>query len=715
MCDMEHDDGEGDNRPPPAADAEPGRRRSTFTPAPPDARSPFSETNSAFNTVPAGAPPPNPATVVKPPPGSVLPSPPQRRSLDDHELVSTLDRPGLREGGVLDAIEQLQAQLRIREQEAREFRSWESSMLAIGTPEALEVVEETRVTFTGAIQIIPPAAAAAPPAAARPAPVVYDLIPPQEPPRATGSNLPLPDEPGLLDVESDADDIVPVVAPPVAPVETPSTEPGEIVVGADAPGPAPSIFAPEASGAEPTPPGQRTGRAIRLFWLWFAANSSVLSIVLGGMLLSFGMSLRQAIVATLAGVALSFLPVGLGTLAGKWNGQPTMVASRASFGLVGNIVPASLALVTRLLWGAVLLWFLASITAELLIAAGADGGLSALQLTIATAGGVVLIALVVAFFGYRLLNRVQLVLSVASGMLVVILIVISWPLVDIGAALTIGDGPWVLVLTGAILVFSFVGLAWSTSAGDLARYQRPSGAGAGSMLTASFGNALPAFVLIVYGSLLAASDPALGFGFVVDPVATLTSIVPPWFLLPLIGAVGFGLLSSVILSVYSGGFALLAIAPLRRESAVLVAGMLLAASAIALTVLAVDFAVIFRDVATTLAVPTAAWLGVFAAEIMIRNRRFDTRSLVRRGGVYPDVNWVNLGVLVLASAIGYGFTTASAGWLSWQGYLLEVVGIPIRSELARADIGVLVALACALLLPIIVGVRTIRRQEAVRS
>ena len=714
MCDMEHDDGVGDNQPPPAADAEPGRRRSTFTAAPPDARYPFSETHSAFNTVPTGAPPPNPATVVKPPPGSVLPTPPQRRSLDDDELVSTLDRPGLREGGVLDAIEQLQAQLRIREQEAREFRSWESSMLAIGTPEALEVVEETRVTFTGAIQVISPGEAAA--AAARPAPIVYELIPPQDPPRVTGSNLPLPDEPALLDVENVPDDIVTDVAPPVAPVESPHTAPGEIIVEADAAGPAPSIFAPEASGAEPTPARQRTGRAIRLFWLWFSANSSVLSIVLGGMLLSFGMSLRQAIVATLAGVALSFLPVGLGTLAGKWNGQPTMVASRASFGLIGNIVPAILALITRLLWGAVLLWFLASITAELLIAAGADGGLSALQLTIATAGGVFLIALVVAFFGHRLLNRVQLVLSVASGLLVVTLIVISWPLVDIRAALTIGDGPWVLVLTGAILVFSFVGLVWSTSAGDLARYQRPSGAGAGSMLTASFGNALPAFVLIAYGSLLAASDPALAFGFVVDPVATLTSIVPPWFLLPLIGAVGFGLLSGVILSVYSGGFALLAIAPpLRRELAVLVAGMLLAASAIALTVLAVDFAVIFRDVATTLAVPTAAWLGVFATEIMIRNRRFDTRSLVQRGGVYPDVNWVNLGVLVLASAIGYGYTTASAGWLSWQGYLLEVVGIPLRSELARADIGVLVALACALLLPIIVGVRTIRRQEAVRS
>src|SRR5690554_5504661 len=158
------DDEEGGARPPE------GPRRSTFTPASADAYEQFSTTASVFGSVPTDAPPPNPSTQVTPPPGSELPRPPQRRSLDDDELVSTLDKQNLRDGGVLDAIEQLQAQLRIREQEAREFRNWESSMLAIGTPEALEVVEETRVTFTGAIQVIPPT---------EPEPVVYDLVEPE--------------------------------------------------------------------------------------------------------------------------------------------------------------------------------------------------------------------------------------------------------------------------------------------------------------------------------------------------------------------------------------------------------------------------------------------------------------------------------------------------------------------------------------------------------
>src|SRR5690606_24260705 len=105
------------------------------------------------------------------------------------------------------------------------------------------------------------------------------------------------------------------------------------------------------------------------------------------------------------------------------------------------------------------------------------------------------------------------------------------------------------------------------------------------------------------------------------------------------------------------------------------------------------------------------WVGVFAADVMIRNRRFDARSLVQHGGAYPDVNWVNLVLLVVASVVGFGFTTASAGWLAWQGYLFGLVGIPSQGELGASDFGVLVALALALVVALSVNIPAIRRQE----
>jgi hypothetical protein len=121
---------------------------------------------------------------------------------------------------------------------------------------------------------------------------------------------------------------------------------------------------------------------------------------------------------------------------------------------------------------------------------------------------------------------------------------------------------------------------------------------------------------------------------------------------------------------------------------------------------------LFRDVATTLAVPTAAWAGIFAAETMIRNRRFESQSLLTRGGVYPDVRWANLIGLVLITAVGFALTSATVTWLSWQGYGFALFGVPLDSDLAATDVGVLVALVLGLLTPIASGIPAIRRQES---
>lgn len=475
----------------------------------------------------------------------------------------------------------------------------------------------------------------------------------------------------------------------------------------------PRAFKIEDSSVEPTLKDQRVGRASRLFWMWFAANSSIVSLAFGGAVLSLGMSLRQAIVATLIGVAVSCLPLGLGTLAGKWSGQPTMIVSRASFGHVGNILPAVLAIVVRVFWGAVLLWFLAAGTARILTGSELGGPLSEPQLVIIGLAVGFLLALVIAFFGYGLIARVQMIFTIISAVLIAGLIYITWPAVNFPAALTLGDGPWILVLTGAVLVFSFVGLVWAVSSADLARYQRVKGSGASSMLWSTFGATIPAFVLIAYGAILAASNPDVASGLIETPLDTLSELMPVWYPIPLIAALAFSLLSGVVVSIYSGGFALQATgASMRRSAAVVIVGVAVAVLAVLIAVSVGDFTLILRDVATSFAVPIAAWAGIFAAEMMIRNKRFVSQALVKRGGVYGDVRWVNLSMLIVASGIGFGLTTATVSWLSWQGYLFEILGIPLSSDLAATDLGVFAALLLGLLTPLVAGFPAIRRQEA---
>lgn len=505
------------------------------------------------------------------------------------------------------------------------------------------------------------------------------------------------------------------IAPPSGPISTVRIPHDEQVLFDDEPI-AQRVFSIEDSNLAPTPVDQRVGRAARLFWLWFAANSSILSLGLGAAVFAVGMSLRQSIVAILAGVAISFLPLGLTTLAGKRSGQPTMVVSRATFGLVGNVIPALLALVSRVFWGAVLLWLLASSIVVVLVGAQLDGPLGEQQILLISLAAAFLIAVLVAFAGYPLFARIQLILSIVSAILIVGLIVLTFQYIDIPQALTAADGPWLLTITGAVLVFSVVGLVWANSGADLARYQRTDSSGASSMLWATFGTTIPTFLLIAYGALLAASDEGIAKGFLLSPLDTLSLMLPSWYPVPLIAATALSLLSGVILSLYSGGFALQSIGVrVKRQWSIVIVGVLLGGMSLLLGFgLSGGLNEVLRDVATTLAVPTAAWAGIFAAETMIRNRRFEGESLVHRGGVYADVRWVNLIGLLVFSAVGFGFTTAAVTWLSWQGYGFTFFGIALSTDLAGTDLGVLVALALGLLLPIVAGIPAIRKQEATR-
>jgi purine-cytosine permease-like protein len=475
---------------------------------------------------------------------------------------------------------------------------------------------------------------------------------------------------------------------------------------------APPISTTERAGIEPTPLDQRVGRSARLFWLWFAANSSIAAVVFGALIFALGVSLRQAVVATLAGVALSFIPLGLGTLAGKRSGQPTLVISRATFGVVGNILPALIALFSRMFWAAALLWVLGAGTANILAGANLTDGFSSDQLTLAALVLGFVLAVIIAYGGYGLISVVQLVVSVISGVAIVGFIALTVHDVNVATALSTPDGPWILVITGAVLVFSFVGLAWANSSADVARYQRPGSSGAASMLWATFGAALPSFVLIAYGALLAASNSKLAAAIATDPLNSLGHLLPSWYPVPLLAATALSLLSGVVLAIYSGGFALQSAGlQLRRSLSTMLVGILTLLIALFIALSITNFNQLFRDFSTTVAVPVAAWAGIFGSEIMIRKRRFDSHSLLVRGGVYEDVRWGNLTALVLISGIGFGLLSANLPGLGWEGYLYSALGVPLTSQLATSDLGVLVALILGLLVPLVLGIPAIRRQE----
>ncbi|RDV44576.1 hypothetical protein DOE76_12535 [Leifsonia sp. ku-ls] len=518
------------------------------------------------------------------------------------------------------------------------------------------------------------------------------------------------------DVPDDADDYAGPgngVHTASAPVATPRTGDAAALLGGRRA--VPGLLTPETVDLEPTPVELRVGRASRMFWLWFAGTSSLISVGVGATLFVLGLNLRQLLIATLIGVALSFLPLGIGTLAGKWSGQPTLVVSRATFGMRGNVLPTVLALGVKLFWGAVLLWLAGSAAGSLTAAERWPG--SPVATTVAGLAVTIVVAVTVAYAGYGLVARVQLVLTIASAALIVLMVAATWRHVDLNRALTVPDALWTHVVTGAVLVFSYVGLAWAMSSAEVARYQRPRSSGGAAMLWATFGAAVPPFVLVSYGGLLAASNPGVAGELAQDPVAGLVRLgLPAWYPVPLLLAVGLSLVSALVLTIYSAGFTLDALGVrLGRRWSTLVAGAAIAIVGGVLAATVTDLSSVVRGLPTALSVPVAAWVGVFSGEMMLRTRRFHQPSLVRRGGVYPDWRWVNLALLVGGTAIGLGLVSSELPWLAWEGYLFRLAGLDPAVGLGSSNVGVVAALAVGLLGALLTGARAVRRQEAARA
>ena len=82
-------------------------------------------------------------------------------------------------------------------------------------------------------------------------------------------------------------------------------------------------------------------------------------------------------------------------------------------------------------------------------------------------------------------------------------------------------------------------------------------------------------------------------------------------------------------------------------------------------------------------------------------------------GRYGDVRWFPIAVVAVCTVLGWGLVTNSAaGWLGWQGYLLEAFGLGGKDGAwAYANLGVLVAFLVGLLGTLLLRRSAVRAQE----
>ncbi len=479
----------------------------------------------------------------------------------------------------------------------------------------------------------------------------------------------------------------------------------------------------ETTGIEIIDEAERTAAPRDLFWPWFAANVSVFGISYAAFVLGFGISFWQAVVVTIVGIVVSFALCGIIAIAGKRGSAPTMVLSRAAFGVKGQKLPGVISWLVSIGWETFLAILAVLATATIFDRLGWGGG-TGTKIIAAIVVAAMIVAAAVA--GYHIIMRMQSVLTWITGIITVLYVVMTFNHLDWSAVSAMPSGSAGAMIGALVLVMTGFGLGWINIAADWSRYQRRDASGTAIVGWNTLGGALAPALLVCYGLALAGSDKKVLEGIGADPIGTLATLLPTWVLVPFLIAAILSLVSGAVLGIYSSGLTLLSLGVrIPRPMAALVDGVILTLGTFYVVFVAKNFINPFQSFLITLGVPLAAWAGIMIADIALRKRDYDDDALFDSSGRYGAFDWLSIGTMIGTSVLGWGLVvnnfTDDATWNNWQGFLLHPLGLgtfvddPAGSywegTFAYANLGVLLALVLSFVITYVARRGTVARQE----
>jgi purine-cytosine permease-like protein len=471
-----------------------------------------------------------------------------------------------------------------------------------------------------------------------------------------------------------------------------------------------SAFDVEVNGPNVIEESQRAGKARSLFWPWAGANVSLLALSYGAFFLGFGISFRQATIAAFVGTIGSFLLVGISSLAGKRSNAPTMVLSRASFGVKGSILPGALSYLIFVGWETVLVSLATLATGTVFARVGGIDNNIALIL-----GFVVAVSLTVVggVLGFSVIMRLQKFLTITTIAMTLVYIILTADNLNWDAINMIPDGSFQSFIGAVIFGITGIGLGWVNAAADYSRYLPRTVSSKAVVGWTVLGASIVPIVLVIYGAALSASSKDLSEAIAMDPIGALTTLLPTWFLIPFALVAILGLVGGAILDLYSSGLALVSIGvPIKRHKAAIIDAAIMLVGAIYIVWMADNFFYPFQGFLITLGVPVAVWSSIFVADVVMRKKAYSQADLFDPKGVYGSVNKGSIALMFVGSIIGWGFVTNTfAPWLEWQGYLLGLIGGK-EGAWAYSNIGVIFALIFGFAGHVLLSYRKIRAQES---
>jgi nucleobase:cation symporter-1, NCS1 family len=697
-------------------------------------------------------------------------TPPVRRSLTDAQLQEALTIAQADEAGILAAMNLLEEQAALRESEKLEFAGWEADLLSTGSPQAMQAINRERklrglellevrnpaiveepiqneptVFSEPPIQTQPPVSSepdvlSEPPlliedvvanlavqqiSSPIPANQVFEDLGSEEEEFTAEQEQVIADRTGSIDIQDSSVEFAPVAAPRTFDAGAASIPKPQVTLenlARDEVAPVANEFAKaqlvkaERVQAQRVPKVKREARSLASsqFWSWAGLGGSIFPMGLAVLLSQANLSFGQGALALALGFAASGALVSVGALAGKRSGLGTLMLSRAAFGVTANAVPSIVLTITRIL-AAVSIFVLVPIVTSS-SATNEPLELSTqnptLWIAVVSLVGIGILASFVAIRGGNLLYSTQKWGAVAGFVAVLLALALMVPSIRLEALASVEGGGWLATLGAAALVFACTGLLWVGAGADFARRLGSDQLGVKVVSWVFLAVAVIPFIISLFGfayfeSLSDQVKLQFSQNFLIGLAAS-----NPLSLVPVAA-------SSAIALVVGGAMALYSISHSLRTLGVVVKPVVLHPI---IAIFVIGFAILaagrlsntdlwhnLGGYILVIAVPTAAWAGIFTCDILIRRIAYHEVSLSRSYGFYKPANWINLAGWLVASAIGWGFTVSKLPEFSWLGYFTTEGS---RNFWQLSNFAIVVSLAIGLLLPALLGIPRIKRQEA---
>lgn len=464
-----------------------------------------------------------------------------------------------------------------------------------------------------------------------------------------------------------------------------------------------AAFKLEQRGIDLIPDSERKMKPSGLFWLWAGGVFNVEFLFYGTLIMSFGLSVGQAVAAILVGnVLYAFL--GFASLQGPKTGTTALMISRAPFGANGNRLVALFNWITQVGFEIEGIYFAVATVILLFSLHGVTSMNAAAKIAIIIV--MALLQMIVPLLGHATISKVLRYLAYVFIVFFAVFAVFTFQRLHLSAFHVKGGGVSLAVWTTALVtIISVGGLGWSENGNDYSRYLPRDTPAARTFWAAALGGAVPSIILELLG-VFAFTIPAKTVG--ITQLGVPQSFAS-WFVTPFLIFAVIQLLAINTIDMYSSGVTLQALGvPLKRWGTVIL-DTVVCAVVTAFVLFHNSFRQDFSGFLLWIIVWLAPWFGILMTDYLLRRRRYDASSLAsNRGGLYwrtGGIHWPG----VIAQAAGM---VAAIMWIDALYDYPSYVG-PISSRLGGSDLSWALGIVVGALVYWLLAARSVPREAEV--